>query len=90
MAKVWICTDKKTGAIVDVLKVSEHPKLTSSDRKTFHCVEAEWTDEQYNKFKTPLPDFSINTDEDLIKALGKRGYDESKIIKKALGIKEDK
>ena len=70
MAKVWICTDKKTGAIVDVLKVSEHPVLFKDVTKTFHCVQADWTDDDIAKYRTPLPDFSINTDEDLIKALG--------------------
>ena len=90
MAKVWVCTDKNTGAIVDVLKVSEHPMLFKDVTKTFHCVQADWSDEDIAKYRTPLPDFSINTDDELKDELGKRGYDESTIIKKVLDIKEDK
>ena len=51
--KVWVCRNKKTGEVVDILPVDQHRELFPDTKKTFDCSIEDWTQEQIDEVLHP-------------------------------------
>ena len=73
--KVWVCRNRKTGDIVDVLPMAAHPKLFPDTLRTFDCRAEDWTAEGLlERHPAAKQDMTVYDDTVLTDELVRRGY----------------